>query len=177
MTYSQTFTADHDPSKRNYDVHFVVELDYDEANDETISSADLLKSVEALLVNEHGFTPIAAKCASNDGQFTSHIWIDEDPVPLVELIDAYRSRERFLDREDRVELYQRPDMKWDWRVLANNDNLIATSGNQGYENRGDAAVMVYSLFGPLQISVVPFNKAPLYAVWNGVGTLVVEEQG
>lgn len=38
-------------------------------------------------------------------------------------------------------VYQRPDKKWGWRLRADNGNIIATDGGQGYENEADAKRM------------------------------------
>jgi len=35
-------------------------------------------------------------------------------------------------------VYQRPDHKWGWRLKADNGQVIATDGGQGYENESDA---------------------------------------
>ena len=37
-------------------------------------------------------------------------------------------------------LYQRPDRRWGWRLKVNGQ-IIATDGNQGYENEADARQM------------------------------------
>ena len=38
-------------------------------------------------------------------------------------------------------LYQRADCRWGWRLKADNGRIIATDGNQGYENEQDARDM------------------------------------
>ena len=38
-------------------------------------------------------------------------------------------------------VYQRQDKKWAWRLQADNNEIIATDGNQGYENELDARSM------------------------------------
>jgi len=38
-----------------------------------------------------------------------------------------------------LDIYQRTDNRWAWRLLADNGQVIATDGGQGYENRGDCA--------------------------------------
>lgn len=40
-----------------------------------------------------------------------------------------------------LEIYQRADKRWAWRLRAGNGSIIATDGGQGYENRTDAARM------------------------------------
>lgn len=37
-----------------------------------------------------------------------------------------------------VEVYQRSDGRYAWHLIANNGNVIATDGGQGYENKSDA---------------------------------------
>ena len=37
-----------------------------------------------------------------------------------------------------VQVYQRPDGLYDWRVLAPNGQIVATSGGQGFTERNDA---------------------------------------
>lgn len=38
-----------------------------------------------------------------------------------------------------LEIYQRTDGRWAWRLRAGNSQVIATDGGQGYENRADCA--------------------------------------
>lgn len=38
-----------------------------------------------------------------------------------------------------LEVYQRGDGRWAWRLRAGNGAIIATDGGQGYEKRADAA--------------------------------------
>lgn len=49
-----------------------------------------------------------------------------------------------------VDIYQRKDGKWSWRIIANRGNLsdavIATDGGQGYECRSDALNGMFSVF-------------------------------
>lgn len=40
-----------------------------------------------------------------------------------------------------IEVYVRSDKRWAWRLRANNKNIIATDGGQGYENKNDAVEM------------------------------------
>lgn len=37
-----------------------------------------------------------------------------------------------------AEVYRRADGAWDWRLLADNGQITATSGGQGYTERNDA---------------------------------------
>jgi len=37
-----------------------------------------------------------------------------------------------------LEIYQREDGLYDWRLIADNGEIIATSGGQGYTERNDA---------------------------------------
>lgn len=37
-----------------------------------------------------------------------------------------------------LEVYRRADGKWAWRLIAQNGEIVATDGGQGYENRADA---------------------------------------
>lgn len=46
-----------------------------------------------------------------------------------------------------IEVYRREDGRWDWRAQADNGEIVATSHNQGYENRGDAVELTRNLFG------------------------------
>lgn len=41
-------------------------------------------------------------------------------------------------RPYRLQVYRRTDKLFDWRILAGNGEIVATSGGQGYE-RGDKA--------------------------------------
>lgn len=34
-----------------------------------------------------------------------------------------------------IEYYQRKDKKWEWRIVAPNGNIIASSAGQGYERK------------------------------------------
>lgn len=38
-----------------------------------------------------------------------------------------------------VEVYQRADDRWAWRLRSGNGQIIATDGGQGYENEADCA--------------------------------------
>lgn len=38
-------------------------------------------------------------------------------------------------------VYQRTDCLWGWRLVTDNGRIVATDGNQGYENEGDARSM------------------------------------
>lgn len=38
-------------------------------------------------------------------------------------------------------LYKREDGKWAWHLKADNGQIIATDGSQGYENEADARTM------------------------------------
>lgn len=40
---------------------------------------------------------------------------------------------------DKLEIYERTDGRWAWRLVAANGNIIATDGGQGYENRSDCS--------------------------------------
>lgn len=44
-------------------------------------------------------------------------------------------------------LYQRADCKWAWRLVADNGQVIAVDGSQGYENEGDARKMADRVIG------------------------------
>jgi uncharacterized protein YegP (UPF0339 family) len=41
-------------------------------------------------------------------------------------------------RKDRVEVYRREDGLWEWRRIAPNGQIVATSGGQGYEREHEA---------------------------------------
>jgi uncharacterized protein YegP (UPF0339 family) len=171
--HSETFVADVDHGKKNYNVHIAFEYDFDPAKGEAPSSKEILQHFETTL-DALNMTPVAAQCLTDDGPFTSEVWIDDEPVGFQELIDTWRRQQEFLDREDGLEIFQRTDMRWDWRVFANNGNIIATSGNQGYENRGDAAQVAYSLLGPLAVVVTPLHGVSQAALWNGTGSLTLD---
>lgn len=42
-------------------------------------------------------------------------------------------------RQDHRIVYLREDGSWDWRIVAPNGEIIATSGGQGFTERNDAA--------------------------------------
>lgn len=44
-------------------------------------------------------------------------------------------------------LYTRADGKWAWRLLADNGQIIATDGGQGYNNESDARSMADRIIG------------------------------
>ena len=46
-----------------------------------------------------------------------------------------------------IEVYQRTDKQWGWRLRAGNGLIIATDGNQGYTNESDAQSMVDRIVG------------------------------
>ena len=46
------------------------------------------------------------------------------------------------------EVFKRTDGRWAWRIRsANNGQIIATDGSQGFENREDAAQMMLEILG------------------------------
>jgi uncharacterized protein YegP (UPF0339 family) len=45
----------------------------------------------------------------------------------------------------KLEVYQREDGKWAWRVVAANHKIVASDANQGYENRNDAYDMARAI--------------------------------
>ena len=44
-------------------------------------------------------------------------------------------------------VYQRVDCKWGWRLQADNNEIIATDGGQGYNNEADAKSMADRIIG------------------------------
>jgi len=44
-------------------------------------------------------------------------------------------------------LYTRVDGKWAWRLKADNGQIIATDGDQGYDNEDDARLMADRIIG------------------------------
>ena len=44
-----------------------------------------------------------------------------------------------MNKKPSVEVYQRADGLFDWRLRASNGQIIATSGGQGYVKREEAA--------------------------------------
>lgn len=46
-----------------------------------------------------------------------------------------------------IEIYQRADNRWAWRLLARNGRIIATDGGQGYENRADCERIAHDVVG------------------------------
>jgi uncharacterized protein YegP (UPF0339 family) len=171
--HSTTFAPDIDPDKRTYNIHLIAEIDAPDAElgQTAITSKDLLAALEKLLTKEHGFTMVASQCGANDGEFASIVWVDDDPVSFNELINAYRQQEERLERGDTVEIFQRTDMKWDWRVFAENTNLIASSGGQGYERVADAATIVHALFRGFPVGITGLHKETVMAKFDADGFL------
>lgn len=46
-----------------------------------------------------------------------------------------------MTRKPKLVVYTRADGKWDWRLVAGNGQIVATSGGQGYERPGRAREM------------------------------------
>lgn len=46
-----------------------------------------------------------------------------------------------------IEIYERTDGRWGWRLIAGNGRTIATDGGQGYENRADCEQMANDVVG------------------------------
>lgn len=44
-------------------------------------------------------------------------------------------------------LYQRNDDKWAWQLKADNGDIIATDGGQGYNDEGEARKMADAIIG------------------------------
>lgn len=53
----------------------------------------------------------------------------------------------------RVELYRRVDGRWAWRAVADNGQVVATDGGQGYEHRTDAADQAFEVTGLVPVEV------------------------
>jgi hypothetical protein len=52
------------------------------------------------------------------------------------------------DKPAQAVVYQHPNRKWGWRVrAAGNYKIIATDGNQQYENEADARAMLDRIVG------------------------------
>ena len=45
----------------------------------------------------------------------------------------------------KVEVYRREDAKFAWRLVADNGDIVATDGGQGYENMSDCVEMARKL--------------------------------
>lgn len=172
MTFSQTFEADKDPAKKNYNIHIVAELRSGLAGDD-LTSKEILRHFETTL-DAIGMDPVAAQCAATDGEFTTEVWVDDDAVGFHELIQAWRERELFMDSDFRGEFYQRTDMLWAWRLKAANGQIVATDGGQGYEDRSWATQMFYSLYGSIPISVTYLHAETQPALWNGQGSISLD---
>jgi uncharacterized protein YegP (UPF0339 family) len=58
---------------------------------------------------------------------------------------------------NRLEVFERTDGRWAWRLFAGNGEIIATDGGQGYENRGDceriADAIVRGAYAPAEASL------------------------
>lgn len=48
-----------------------------------------------------------------------------------------------------LEIYQRTDKRWAWRLRAGNGAIIATDGGQGYENRADCSRVAHAVVAGL----------------------------
>ncbi|MFF2631970.1 YegP family protein [Microbacterium sp. NPDC058021] len=44
-----------------------------------------------------------------------------------------------------LDIYQRTDGLWAWRLTAPNGNIIATDGGQGYENKHDCELIAHAI--------------------------------
>jgi uncharacterized protein YegP (UPF0339 family) len=56
-----------------------------------------------------------------------------------------------------IEVYKRTDGKWDWRMRAGNGEIVATSGGQGFNERGDAVESVELVLEADPDTVVTFT--------------------
>ena len=56
----------------------------------------------------------------------------------------------------KLEIYKRTDGKWAWRVRAENGQIVATDGGQGYENQHDAVTMATRVTDPLVVTSTEF---------------------
>ncbi len=46
-----------------------------------------------------------------------------------------------MPTNSKLEVYQRADRKWGWKLWANKTQIIAIDGNQGYDHESDATNM------------------------------------
>lgn len=51
----------------------------------------------------------------------------------------------------KLNVFRRGDGRWAWHLLAENGQIVATDGGQGYENKGDAVDMATKLFEQLPL--------------------------
>lgn len=51
-------------------------------------------------------------------------------------------------------VFQREDRRWAWRLVADNGQVIATDGAQGYEDRADAALIYDRILAALTAPTV-----------------------
>lgn len=49
--------------------------------------------------------------------------------------------------ELRAEVFRRTDGRWAWHAMADNNEIVASDAGQGYENRGDAELMMVRVLG------------------------------
>lgn len=58
----------------------------------------------------------------------------------------------------KLDIYQRTDERWAWRLIADNGRIVATDGSQGYEAQGDceqtASAVVRGFYSGAQVVVV-----------------------
>lgn len=65
----------------------------------------------------------------------------------------------------KLEVYQRTDDRWAWRLVADNGQVIATDGGQGYENRGDCEVIAHAVVRGAYAPPVALPEPELQSGW------------
>ena len=56
-----------------------------------------------------------------------------------------------------LNIYKRKDGKWAWRLIAQNGQVVATDGGQGYERRIDATDMALSVIDQMSLTKTTFS--------------------
>lgn len=63
---------------------------------------------------------------------------------------------------ERVEVFEKKDGTFDWRTVSRNENIVATSGSQGYERKIEAIRMARQQNPGLEVFEVAYvEKEPV----------------
>ena len=89
-------------------------------------------------------------------QVEAFIPLKPDPSRSARNASIIAEAGRRMARGTELQVYQRADERWAWRLLASNGEVIATDGGQGYENRGDcervAKAVVVGFYAPRDLA-------------------------
>lgn len=77
----------------------------------------------------------------------AEITLSAEGIPYAVELPEVEEGDDAVEGDDYVDVYERSDGRWGWRLVAGNGRIVATDGGQGYENRNTAVAMGRKVVG------------------------------